>query len=206
MDFSLLSFEQIRLVCVVYISAIVPIFLIPYLYNKKIIPKWSLHIYILFFFICAFGWELWFNYGLLNGDNVNIRRADILNSFLPIHFNWLLNSLADSGTICLGGLYLSLKISKNNTKVLYKWNWNFFFVLLAVFIAQNLFVEMYLYHDQLSIGKPLSWSPFSPLGPTLNPVLFEFNNRTISLQSQMPWLIMTPLFYRYLIYYLNKIK
>ena len=204
MDFSLLSFEQLRLVCVVYISAIIPIFLIPYLYVKKIIPNWSLHIYILFFLICAFGWELWFNYGLLNGDNVNIRRSDILNSFLPIDFNWLLNSLADSGTICLGGLYLALKLSNNNTKVLYKWNWNFFFILLAVFIAQNLFVEMYLYHDQLSIGKPLSWAPLSPLGPQLNPILFTFSERNISLQSQIPWLIMTPLFYKYLIYYLNK--
>ena len=206
MDFSLLSFEQIRLVCVVYISAIVPIFLIPYLYIKKIIPRWSLHIYILFFLICAFGWELWFNYGLLNGDNVNTRRADILNSFLPIHFNWLLNSLADSGTICLGGLCLALKISNNSTKVLYKWNWNFFFVLLTVFIAQNLFVEMYLYHDQLSVGKLLSWAPLSPLGSQFNPTLFKLSDRTISLQSQMPWIIMTPLFYRYLIYFLNKNK
>ena len=63
---------------------------------------------------------------------------------------------------------------------------------------------MYLYHDQLSIGKPLSWAPLSPLGPQLNPILFTFSERTISLQSQIPWLIMTPLFYKYLIYYLNK--
>ena len=204
MEFSLLSFEQIRLICVVYISAIVPIFLIPYLYIKKIIPNWSLHIYILFFLICAFGWEIWFNYGLLNGDNVNIRRAEVLSPFLPIHFNWLLNSLADSGTICLGGLYLALKISKNDTSVLYNWNWKFFLTLLTIFITQNLFVEMYLYHDQLSIGKTLSWAPFSPLGPQLNPILFKLSDRTISLQSQMPWLIMTLVFYRYLIYYLNK--
>tara|TARA_Y100001970_G_scaffold204649_1_gene249193 strand:- start:270 stop:890 length:621 start_codon:yes stop_codon:yes gene_type:complete len=206
MDFSELSFEQIRLIFVVYFSAITPFFLIPYLYFKKRIPSWSLHIYILFFLVCAFGWELWFNYGLLNGDNVNIRRANILNSYLPIHFNWFLNSLADSGTICLGGLFLALKISKNNTKILYKWNWNFFFVLLIVFIAQNLFVEMYLYHDQLSIGKLLSWAPLSPLGSQFNPTLFKLSDRTISLQSQMPWIIMTPLFYRYLIYFLNKNK
>ena len=125
---------------------------------------------------------------------------------MPIHFNWFLNSLADSGTICLGGLFLALKISKNNTKILYKWNWNFFFVLLIVFIAQNLFVEMYLYHDQLSIGKLLSWAPLSPLGSQFNPTLFKLSDRTISLQSQMPWIIMTPLFYRYLIYFLNKNK
>ena len=206
MDFSLLSFEQVRLIFIVYLSAITPIFLIPYLYIKKIIPSWSLHVYILFFLICAFGWELWFNYGLINGDDVNIRRTQILSSFLPIHFNWLLNSLADSGTICLGGLFLALKISNNDIKVLYKWNWNFFFILLIIFIAQNLFVEMYLYHDQLSIGKSLSWAPLSPLGPDLNLTLFKLSDRTISLQSQLPWLIITPLFYGYLNYYLNKNK
>ena len=82
---------------------------------------------ILFFFICALGWEIWFNYGLINGDDVNLRRAEILSSFLPININWLLNSLADSGTICLGGLCLALRLMKNNDTVLKEWNWKFFF-------------------------------------------------------------------------------
>ena len=204
MDFNLLSFEQIRLVFVVYISSIIPLILIPYLYIKKRIPTWSLHIYILFFIICALGWEIWFNYGLVNGDNVNIRRAEVLSAFLPININWLLNSLADSGTICLGGLYLSLKFVNKNDNVLLKWNWKFFFILLSIFIFQNLFVEMFLYHDQLSVGKPVSWAPLSPLGANLNPILFTLGDRTVSLQSQIPWIIMTPLFYGYLIFYINK--
>ena len=203
MDFSLLSFEQLRLVFVVYISSITPLLLIPYLYIKNKIPAWSIHIYILFFCICALGWEIWFNYGLINGDDVNIRRSEVLSSFLPININWLLNSLADSGAICLGGLSLALKLTKNSS-VLLKWNWKFFFILLFIFIAQNLFVEMFLYHDQLSIGKSLSWAPLSPLGPNLNPTLFTLGDRTVSMQSQIPWIIMTPLFYRYLIFYLNK--
>ena len=203
MELHLLSFEQLRLVFVVYISSIVPLILISYLYVKKIIPTWSLHIYILFFLICAFGWEIWFNYGLVNGDNVNLRRADILSALLPININWLLNSLADSGTICLGGLYIALKIIKDND-VLQKWNWKFFFILLSIFIAQNLFVEMYLYHDQLAIGKPVSWAPLSPLGPNLNPILFTLADRTVSLQSQIPWIVMTPIFYGYLIFYINR--
>ena len=203
MDLYLLTVEQLRLVFVVYISSIVPLILIPYLYIKKIIPVWSLHIYILFFLICALGWEIWFNYGLINGNNVSLRRAEILSTFLPININWLLNSLADSGTICLGGLYLALKIIKNNN-VLRKWNWKFFFILLSIFIAQNLFVEMYLYHDQLAIGKPVSWAPLSPLGPNLNPILFTLADRTVSLQSQIPWIVMTPIFYGYLIFYINR--
>ena len=83
MNFDLLSFEQTRLIFVVYTSSIIPLILIPYLHFKKIIPSWTLHIYILFFFICAIGWEVWFNYGIINGYNVNIRRAEILSSFLP---------------------------------------------------------------------------------------------------------------------------
>ena len=190
MDLSLLSFEQLRLVLVIYISSIVPLILIPYLHFKKKIPPWSLHIYILFFFICALGWEVWFNYGLLNGDNVNLRRAEILSSFLPININWLLNSLADSGTICLGGLYLALKAMNWSSNVLRKWNWKFFFILLLIFISQNLFVEMFLYHDQLFIGKPISWAPLSPLGSNFNPILLTLSDRTVSLQSQIPWILM----------------
>ena len=203
MELNLLSFEQLRLIFVVYVSSIVPLLLIPYLYINKKIPSWSLHIYIQFFIICALGWEIWFNYGLINGDNVSIRRAEILSAFLPININWLLNSLADSGTICLGGLYLALKITKDND-VLKKWNWKFFFILLSIFIAQNLFVEMYLYHDQLAIGKAISWAPLSPLGPNLNPILFTLADRTVSLQSQIPWIVMTPIFYGYLIFYINR--
>ena len=204
MKFDLLSFEQLRLVLVVYISSIIPLILIPYLYFKNIIPSWSVHIYILFFFICALGWEIWFNYGLINGDDVNLRRSKILSSFLPININWLLNSLADAGTICLGGLYLALKLMRNNESVLKQWNWKFFFILLLIFITQNLFVEIFLYHDQLSVGKSLSWAPLSPLGPNFNPVLLTLRDRTVFLQNQIPWIIMTPIFYGYLIYYLNK--
>ena len=201
---SLLSFEQLRLVFVVYFSSLVPLLLIPYLHFKGRLPSWSLHIYILFFFICALGWEIWFNYGLLNGDNVDIRRAEILSTFLPININWLLNSLADSGTICLGGLYLAMKIRNKGTEVFLKWDWKFFSILLSIFILQNLFVEIFLYHDQLSIGKAISWAPLSPLGPDINPILFTFSDRTVSLQNQIPWILTTPLLYRYLIYYLNK--
>ncbi|MFM1594464.1 MAG: hypothetical protein ACKJRS_08890, partial [Woeseiaceae bacterium] len=57
--------------------------------------------------------------------------------------------------------------------------------------------EMFLYFDQISIGKPLSWAPLSPFGNSINPVLFNINNRAILLQTQLPWLIMTPILYLY---------
>ena len=159
---------------------------------------------MLSFIVCALGWELWFTYGWINGDNVNLRRAPQLSAMLPMHINWLLNSLADAGTICLGGLYLTWKIMKKNSKIFYIWNWQCFFILLIIFISQNLLVEMYLYHDQLSVGKSLSWAPLTPLGSWINPMLFDINNRSIFLQSQIPWLLMTPVFYKYLIYFINK--
>jgi hypothetical protein len=77
--------------------------------------------------------------------------------------------------------------------------WSVFALLLVGFIGQNILVEMYLYHDQLSVDKPLSWAPLAPTGPWFNPLLWEYNGRSIMFQSQLPWLIMTPLVYLELI-------
>ena len=62
-------------------------------------------------------------------------------------------------------------------------------------LGQNIGVEMFLYHDQLAVGKPLSWAPLAPTGPWWNPLLFEFNGRTITLQGQLPWLLAPWLIY-----------
>ena len=143
---------------------------------------------------------------MFEGDNVNMRRASQLSAAIPMHINWLLNSLADAGTICIGGLLLTWRILNKNNAILKKWHWSAFFILLIIFIGQNIFVELFLYHDQLSDGKLLSWAPFSPLGPWVNLVLFDLSDRTVSLQTQIPWIIMTPLFYGFLIYYLRQNK
>ena len=63
---------------------------------------------------------------------------------------------------------------------------------------------MFLYHDQLAEGKPLSWAPLAPTGPWFNPTLFEFRDRTITLQGQVPWLLMGPLFYLGVVRYLGR--
>jgi len=54
---------------------------------------------------------------------------------------------------------------------------------------------MFLYHDQLAVGKSLSWAPLSPAGQWFNPILWEFQGRSIMLASQLPWLLLTPLVY-----------
>ena len=114
MELSNLTFEQLRLVIVVYSASIIPLISISYLTYKNKIPKWIFKLYILMFLICAFGWELWFTYGWVDGACVNLRRADILSYYIPIDINWLLNSLGDAGAICLGGLFITHKIYKND--------------------------------------------------------------------------------------------
>ena len=62
------------------------------------------------------------------------------------------------------------------------------------FMFQNVFVEMVVYRNQLS-GQKISWAPLTPLGSWVNPTIFTIGTSTCTLQGQMPWLIMTPVFY-----------
>jgi hypothetical protein len=96
--------------------------------------------------------------------------------------------------------------NKRGDQVFNTWNWPAFGILMVWCIGQNILVEMFLYHDQLAEGKPLSWAPLSPLGPYFNPVLFEFNDRTLMLQSQIPWLILPALIYVLVIKISNSIS
>ena len=189
-----MSLEELRVITIVYVSALAP--LIIYFYKKDSIPLWVPSIYLGSFLICSLSWELWFTYGWIDGDPVNVRRSEVLNTWIPMHLNWLLNSLADAGTISMGGLWLMWKYNKQNIQVFEQWNWGAFSILLIWFITQNLFVELFLYHDQLSEGKSLSWAPLAPTGQFFNPLLFEFNGRSVMFQTQLPWLIMAPILYK----------
>lgn len=190
-----MTLEQIRLVIVVYTSALLPLILVPYLLRGGVIPRWTWPVYIGSFLACALGWELWFTYGWVAGDSVEVRRGDALNAALPMHLNWALNSLADAGSICLVGLWLMWRSQGRNSRVFEHWHWGAFGVLMLWSLGQNVFVEMFLYHDQLAEGKPLSWAPLVPTGPWFNPTLFHFNDRTITFQGQVAWLLMPPLLY-----------
>lgn len=189
-----MSLEELRVITIVYVSALAP--LIIYFYKKNSIPLWVPSIYLGSFLICSLSWELWFTYGWIDGDPVNVRRSEVLNTWIPMHLNWILNSLADAGTISMGGLWLMWKYSKQNIQVFQQWNWGAFSILLIWCITQNLFVELFLYHDQLSEGKSLSWAPLAPTGQFFNPLLFEFNGRSVMFQTQLPWLIMAPILYK----------
>ena len=199
-----MSLDELRIIVVVYISALAPILIMIYLYRKDQLPRSIIKIYLSTFLVCALGWELWFTYGLYAGDPVDLRRSEILNLYIPKNINWLMNSLADAGTVSLGGILITGKILGVGRAVFNRWNLAAFIILLAWCIGQNILVEMFLYFDQLSVGKDLSWAPLAPTGPWLNPVLFQFNDRTITLHGQIPWLLMTPILYMITMYFGRK--
>ena len=93
-----MTFEELRLIFIVYTAALLPILIL--IKNKETTPSWIMHAYLISLFVCIFGWELWFTYGLVDGLPVDMRRSDVLSIWLPIHINWLLNSLGDAGIVC----------------------------------------------------------------------------------------------------------
>ena len=197
-----MTFEELRLIFIVYSAVFLPIFVI--IKNKETISSWVIPTYLISLFVCIFGWELWFTYGLVDGLPVDMRRSDVLNIWLPIHVNWLLNSLGDAGVVCMGGLWLMRKSHHKDIAIFREWRWSAFIILLVWCIGQNLIVELFLYEDQLGVGKPISWAPLTPLGPYINPILFEYGDRTVNLQSQIPWLIMPVFLYKLVIYFNNR--
>ena len=171
-----MSSEEIRVIIVVYLAVFLPLFI--YFKNKSKLPIWIPSFYMIAVVVCALGWELWFTFGWLDGDPVDIRRSENLNTWLPKNINWLMNSMGDAGAVLLGGVWLMWISHGKDKSIFMKWKWSAFVVLLLWCIGQNILVEMFLYHDQLAEGKALSWAPLSPLGPYINPILFEFNERT----------------------------
>ena len=190
-----MSAEHLRVVVVVYTSALAPLLLIPWGVWRGRLPGWVLRVYMATFLACALGWELWFTYGWVAGDPVDVRRAAELNAAIPIHVNWLLNALADAGAIACVGLWLVWRARGCDGRVLREWDWRAFAIFMLWLVGQNVGVEMFLYHDQLAVGKPLSWAPLAPAGPWFNPTLFTFGDRTITFQGQVPWLLMGPVLY-----------
>lgn len=186
---------HVWLVTVVYASAILPLLILGVLHRRGRLEPWVLAVYCAALVFAAAGWEIWLTYGLVDGDPVDLRRAEALNRAIPQHVNWLLNSMADAGTVCLGGLLLVWCAYRFKLTPFLDWRWGAFGILFVWFVGQNLWVELVLYQDQLAAGKPLSWAPLIPTGPWVNPLLATVGDRTLHLQTQLPWILMTPLFY-----------
>ena len=179
---------------IVYSASLLPLGILIILTFFQKIPKWIWITYFLSFLICLFGWEIWFTYGLVDGQAVSVRRPAELNALIPQNINWLLNSLGDAG-ICVNGLLYVWLFSGFKSTILDKWSWKEFLILATFFLLQNLVVELYIYQAQLAAGYQLSWAPMAPTGPWWNPELFQIGGKSVHLHTQFPWLIMTPLFY-----------
>ena len=94
-----LDIVEWRRTIVVYLSAMAPIILSLYLIYKNQMKKWIALTLLSSFLIAALGWEIWVNFGLVDGDPVNLRRSDAMTCAIPMEINWLVNSLADTGIV-----------------------------------------------------------------------------------------------------------
>jgi len=194
-----LTQQQASIVWSLYFCAIVPILVMLALYFANRLPRWVVAVHFYSFLICAFGWEIWYTYGLVGGMPVDARRAPALSAAIPQDINWVLTSLFDASIVCLVGLLL-VWVAYGLKNIAFKeWRWPAFCILFVYFVAQNVYVEIML-HEQVKPGMTLSWAPLIPTGPWWNFVLFDIDGRTVTFQTQLPWVLMVPIFYWLVIY------
>jgi hypothetical protein len=199
-----LTSAQWGTVAIVYLASAVPAAVLLYLYVAKKLPKWLFAVYVSSFIACALGWEIWLTYGLVDGLDVSSRRPEALSAAIPLHINWMLNSLGDAAAVGLVGVLLVWVCYGRTDAAFRSWRWGAFTIFLLWFVGQNLLVELYVYQEQLAEGFRLSWAPLIPTGPWYNPTLFQLGGRTVQLQTQLPWLLMTPLYYGLVIGFYNR--
>ena len=194
-----LTEAQTATVTIVYLASVLPTLIIVFLYLTGKLPRWIFSLFVVSFVVCAVGWEIWLTYGLVDGLDVDSRRPMAMSAAIPIHINWILNSLGDASAIGLTGVLLVWLFYGRSDDAFTQWRWGAFVVLLVWFVGQNLLVEFFVYQQQLAEGLRLSWAPLIPTGPWFNPVVLEIGGRTAQLQTQLPWLLMTPIYYLLLI-------
>eukprot|EP00466_Bigelowiella_natans_P020610 jgi/Bigna1/134354/aug1.24_g9062 len=179
--------DDVLTIFVIYTLALVPIPLLIIQFTFRPGLRWISAVYGYSVFLCAVGWEIWWTFGILNGDPVNVRReSKTLNKFIPQSINWLVNSLADGTVTLLGILLLSLY----RAKPLAKFSLIDFFVLYIWFNFQDILASALLFANQLDTGT-LSLAPFAPFHVTWNPVAMI---GPVAVNIELPWLI-SPFFW-----------
>ena len=178
---------------ITYSTSVLPLVVLAVLFAARKLPRWVAAVYVISFLACAIGWEIWFTFGIWGGLPVSERRSSIMNVVLPQAVNWVNNSLVDAGPVCMLGLLFAWLAYRCRETPFQKWHWGAFMVFLVWFVLQNVCVDLFVLQAQLSY--PLSWAPLTPAGPWFNPVLFTIDGRHVQLQTQVPWVLMTPVFY-----------
>ena len=194
-----------RRVILVYTVSLSPFILFAYLTYKGKMKKWVTYTIISSFFIAMFGWEIWLNFGLLDGQSVDLRRSSALSCAIPISINWITNSLGDVAIVWFGIILLSY-FYKNKPSPFENFIIPAFLILLSWFLIQNIWVEIVLYYNQVGGDARLSWAPLMPLGPWFNPSLFSIYDRDVTFQGQIVWLLATPIYYLVMIYFYRRSK
>ena len=201
-DCGLESFEW-RRVAVIYGVASSPILLSIYLTVTGKLKRWTAYTVITSFIIAIFGWEIWLNFGLLDGQAVDLRRSNGLSCAIPYQINWLTNSLGDVAVVWFGIIMVSY-LYRNSSNPFESFSLPAFIILLIWFLAQNIWVEVIFYFNQVGGDVRLSWAPLMPLGPWFNPTLISFGERHISFQGQSAWVIVTPIYYYLMIFFYKR--
>jgi hypothetical protein len=165
--------------------------------------KWIALTLLSSFLIAAIGWEIWVNFGLVDGDPVNLRRSGAMTCAIPMEINWLVNSLADTAIVWFA-IILVYWIFPKRALEYEKFHLIFLFIFFAWFMGQNFLVEAVIYHNQVGGDAVISWAPLMPFGPYFNPTLINFGERDITLQSQSAWIIGTIVFYSISVYFYKK--
>ena len=189
-----LTEQQALIASGLYFCTFIPLLILVILRLTRRISNWVVVVYACSFVICALGWEIWYTYGLVSGVPVSERRAAALNAVVPQNINWILTSGFDAGAVCLVALLLLWVMYGCKPTAYERFRWPAFIIILFYFVGQNIYVE-YALNAQVGTDTRLSWAPLIPTGPWWNPVLVEINQRTITFQTQLPWVLMVPIFY-----------
>jgi len=184
--------RQAAVTSLIWFCATIPWLLLCAATYRGALRTWALKTAVLCSITSALGWEIWFTYGLVDGQPVDERRPEPLNRAMPRDINWILNSL-DDGTICMVGMAITWLVSREDG--LRRVRWQAALLCSLWFLLQNIAVEMVIYSGQLAEGTEISWAPMAPTGPYWNPALFRIGDSRCSLQAQLPWLFMIPIFF-----------
>mmetsp|Transcript_13565 Transcript_13565/g.25859 ORF Transcript_13565/g.25859 Transcript_13565/m.25859 type:complete len:229 (-) Transcript_13565:328-1014(-) len=170
-----------------YASALAPFpFLAVCAARRK--TRWIVNVWFATVVMGAIGWEVWWTFGIWEGDPVKQRRQSaLLNKYLPQCIEWLVMSLGD-GTI--GVLAVGL-LHARRRKPLRRFHLSDAICVGLFFIVQDILVGTFMFGQQLNTGT-ISRAPLSPWHPTWNPVMEMMG---ISFNFEVTWLFMSFIWY-----------
>ena len=144
----------------------------------RILPLRIAKVYLVNFFICLLGWEVWMTYGIINGDSEQKRGGDNVNPFL----NMMMMTAGD-GIVAVAQVEATFKAF--GSKAFKKWNWKAFALIFVIGIVQNIVVTFIL-RKRLK-GANISIAPLMPI------------KTNALLQNQEGWIIQPFILYALLV-------